>query len=173
MSSNSLIAKSVILVSALVGGVVGLFELSDRSFANGSSGAAAGQADDPDTQAGAPTAGSGAVAVPMEGGGTALEREIIGRVAEHLAQMNCREVTVDRVTATATTVPEEETSHGFEGHLLDGAVTLQGRSGPERILLAGSGKGPTGAISAVDMALRGFGEQLKLTEVFDVDCRGE
>ena len=75
--------------------------------------------------------------------------------------------------ATATTVPEEETSHGFEGHLLDGAVTLKGRSGPERIRLAGSGKGPTGAVSAVDMALRGFGDHLKLTEIFEENCRGD
>ncbi len=187
MSSNSLIAKSVILVSALVGGVVGVFELGDRfmtskpsgdvvvtkSAASGSSDPTEHGADEAENPGDATAALSETVKEADGTAGTALEREVAQRVSEHLTRLECRNVTVGRVSATATTVPEEETSHGFEGHLLDGAVTLTGKSGPERIRLAGSGKGPTGAVSAVDMALRGFGDQLKLTEIFEENCRGD
>ena len=187
MSSNSLIAKSVILVSALVGGVVGLFELGDRfmtskpsedvvvsqSAASGSSDAAERGPDEADAAGETTVALSESVSSADRGQGTALEREIAQRVSEQLMRLECGAVEVTRVTATATTVPEEETSHGFEGHLLNGAVTLQGANGPERIRLAGSGKGPTGAASAVDMALRGFGEHLTVTEIFEANCRGD
>ncbi|MGK7752613.1 MULTISPECIES: hypothetical protein [unclassified Roseovarius] len=166
MSSDFLIAKSVILVLALGCGGVGLFALSDTFMTSQPGGAVDPEA--PETDGASETTGP----AMANGGGTALEREVAQRVSEHLTRLECREVTVRRVTATATIVPEEETSHGFEGHLLDGVVTLEGQSGPERIRLAGSGKGPTGAVSAVDMALREFGDRLKLTEIFEANCRG-
>lgn len=184
MSSNSLIAKAVILVSALVGGLVGVFELSDRFMVSGETGtrtvtqsgvggAGAGQTVDKSLEANevavaAENAAKAAVAADPR---SALERDLGGRVAENLARLSCSEIAVDRVTATARRVAEAETSHGFEGHTLDGAVVLAGSGGPERIRLAGSGKGPTGAEGAVDMAMRGFDEQFRQTEIFKENCR--
>lgn len=182
MSTNSLIAKSVILVSALIGGVVGMFELSDRlgvsteseggivnqSGGLGGSRQTSENSDDDSVLAQEKVAATESAAV-----GSALQEEISVRVAERLARFDCADVAVDEVTATAIVVPDAETSHGFEGHRLEAAVVLRAEGGAERVRLAGSGKGPTGAVGAMDMALRGFDEQVTQTEIFKENCKGD
>ncbi len=196
MPNTSFLAKSVILASAMVGGLVGLFELNDRfgfmaseptrdggiskttlAGSNGTGGQSGTTSEAAVEVEGTVTDEGADAPVPApaeeEPAVTALERDVAVRVSEQLERLDCAGVTVKRVQATANTVPEEETSHGFEGHLFDGSVVLAGDGGPERIVLKGSGKGPTGAVSAVDMALRGFDEQLRQTDIFNRNCKGD
>lgn len=189
MSSNSLITKSVILVSALVGGVVGMLELSDRFMVSSTVTETETEPEDGSVM----LSGAGAisdrvtrvedekrlqaeekvVASRNAALGSDLEQELAARIAEQLARLDCVEVTVDQVAAVARVVPREETSHGFEGHTLEGAVVLQGAGGPERVRLAGSGKGATGAIGAMDMALRKFDEHVTKAEIYKKNCQGD
>ncbi len=182
MSTNSFMAKSVILVSALVGGVVGLFELSDRLMvATEEDGevttqSITGALDNSQTGAtGGESGGGQAASVESRDAPTrsVLERELATRIEQQLQRYDCAGVAVEQVTATALVVPDEETTHGFEGHTLEAAVVLAGSDGPERMRLVGSGKGPTGAIGATDMALRGFEEQVTQTGIFKANCKGK
>ncbi|QFT94544.1 hypothetical protein FIU86_16960 [Roseovarius sp. THAF9] len=182
MSTNSFMAKSVILVSALVGGVVGMFELSDRFMVSTeedgkiTTQSITGGLDNGQTGTTGGESGGGqsaAVETPDAPTRSVLERELATRIEEQLQKHDCAGVRVEQVTATARVVPDEETTHGFEGHTLEAAVVLAGSDGPERMRLVGSGKGPTGAIGATDMALRGFGEQVTQTEIFKANCKGK
>ncbi|MEO1138874.1 MAG: hypothetical protein AAFW87_05395 [Pseudomonadota bacterium] len=180
MADKNKIGGAVVVVSAGLGCIVGLIELSDRFLFPSKSedplveaAQPVAPADTTVTPNPVPTPKSDAVAPATDIPGTDLERDIAARVGEVLVRFKCAAVTVTRVVATDTVTAADSTSSGFEGHFLEGSAVLAAGETPMRMRLLGTGKGPSGRLAAVDMALRGFEDEFRKTDTFKSDCEGE
>ena len=188
MSGVSVIGKSIILVSAAVGSIVGFLELKDRFFVAadvppevtvGSKSAVSTSNNDKTIASAALGKDKANAATPVEAAPSSvptrsvLEQVLWQRVEEQLERYDCAQIAIDRLTASAVVIPKTETSHGFVGHTLEGAVLLQVSEAPQRVRLVGCAKGPSGEAAAVDMALRGFAEQIEKSAFFKENCKGE
>lgn len=183
MAGTSVIGKSVIVVSAVVGGVVGVFELSDRFYGNSETPepttsetaldtANSNSSDflNDSTEPKASEFNASASSLPTD---KSLEPVISERIGERLLVYGCESVEIDAVDVVRNKISEAETSHGFEGHTLEGTVVLSFEGVPTRFRLVGSGKGSTGAQAANDMAVQGFDEVFEDSELFKTRCKGD
>lgn len=156
MPDKTMIGGTIIVVSAAIAAVVGGFQLFDRFWA---------EEPIPD-----PPTPLKIVArdVPL----SEVEQNIANVLLQDLAVRGCSDLMVTDLRAVQTVTAAEESTSTFVGYHVEGSTVVSGGSGPVRLPLVGTGKGPPGSDRSVEMAVENAIAEFETSDLYETHCEG-